>query len=177
MGEWTGGEMPECPAVKELREALVAAVPILASSPKKIGTVRSDGSRHTAGLAMDIMLDSRDSVEKSVADDIIAAVVGVHSQMRWADLIYTDWNNGKPFFFHIPGMPPFGGPKGMLKKNPTTQKLGEAHKNHIHIDWWSGNATKWPAHASTTGFKTGLIAKLQSPPQWLVDYMATISTP
>jgi hypothetical protein len=54
--------------------------------------------------------------------------------------------------FHILGMPRFRR-KGMLKKTPR-QKLGEEHVNHIHIDWWSGNATKWPAHASTTGFKT-----------------------
>ncbi|MGQ0541176.1 MAG: hypothetical protein ACT4O9_04905 [Blastocatellia bacterium] len=174
MGEWAGGVTSECPAIKELKEALLAGVSWLAADSSKIGTVRDDGSRHTAGLAMDIMLDSRDIVEKSIADDIIAAVVKLHSQMRWADLIYVDWNNGKPSYFHIPGMPPFGGPKGMLKKNPTSKKLGEAHKNHIHIDWWSGNKSKWPAHASTKGFKTALIAELQGPPQWLVDYMATV---
>jgi hypothetical protein len=174
MSEWTGGIQSECPAVKELQAALLAAVPLLAADSRKIGTVRNDGSRHTAGLAMDIMLDSRDLVEKSVADNIITAVVKVHAQMRWADLIYTDWNGGKPIHFHIPGMPPFGGPKGMLKKNPTSKKLGEQHMNHIHIDWWAGNATKWPPHASTTGFKTALIAQLLQPPQWLVDYMQTI---
>lgn len=78
MSEWTGGTNIECPAVKELRDALTVAVPLLAADPKKIGTIRNDGSRHTAGLAMDIMLDSRDSVEKSVADDIIAALVDLH---------------------------------------------------------------------------------------------------
>jgi hypothetical protein len=160
--------------VKELQEALLAAVPLLAADPAKIGTVRTDGSRHTAGLAMDIMLDSRDTTEKSVADTIIDALVKMHARMRWADLIYTDWTNGKPSHFHIPGMPPFGGPKGMLKKNPTSKKLGEDHVNHIHIDWWSGNATKWPPHASTTGFKTALVAELQKAPQWLEDYMRTI---
>lgn len=174
MSEWTGGTRSECPAVKELRDALTVAVPLLAADPKKIGTIRNDGSRHTAGLAMDIMLDSRDSVEKSVADDIIAALVDLHARMRWADLIYTDWNGGKPFYFHIPGMPPFGGPRGMLKKNPTSKKLGRQHENHVHVDWWSGNPTTWPAHASTKGFKTALVARLQQPPQWLVDYMRTV---
>jgi hypothetical protein len=89
MSEWTGGVRSECPAVKELREALLSAVPLLAANPAKIGTIRTDGSRHTAGLAMDIMLHSRDATEKSVADDH-RAVVQVHAQMRWADLIYTD---------------------------------------------------------------------------------------
>jgi hypothetical protein len=169
MGEWSGGTGSKCPAIEELEDALISAVPILAANPKKIGTVRNDASRHTAGLAMDIMLDSRVLEEKSVADQIIDAVVAVHPQMLWSDLIYTDWNKGSPVFFHIPGMPPFGGPKGMLKKNPTSATLGAKHKNHIHIDWWGFSSTKWPAHASTTGFKTRLIAQLYKPPQWLVD--------
>lgn len=171
MGEWAGGVKAESPAIKELRDALLEAVPILAANPKKIGTVRNDGSRHTAGLAMDIMLDSRDLVEKLAADEIIAALVKVHAQMRWFDLIYTDWNNGKPSYFHIPGMPPFGGPNGMLKKNPTSAKLGKQHENHIHIDWFSGSSTEWPAQARNTGFKTALVAEILKPPQWLVDYM------
>lgn len=174
MGEWSGGIKSECPAIAELKQALIEGVPILGADRRKLGTVRDDASRHTAGLAMDIMLDSRVLEEKSVADSIIDAVVAVHPRMRWADLIYTDWNDGTPFFFHIPGMPPFGGPKGMLKKNPTSVALGSQHKNHIHIDWWGFSSTDWPKHASTTGFKAGLVAELQKPPQWLVDYMKTV---
>ena len=174
MAEWDGGVKSECPAIKELKEALLAAVPILSADAKKIGTVRDDSSRHTAGLAMDIMLNSRDSVEKSVADDLIAAFVKLHSQMKWYDLIYTDWSGGKPFHFHIPGLPPYGGKNGMLKKNPTSESLGKQHENHIHIDWFAFDKTKWPPQASTTGFKTGLVAELQKPPQWLIDFMATI---
>jgi hypothetical protein len=172
MGEWSGGIKPECPAIKELKAALLSAVPILANDPAKLGTVRNDASRHTAGLAMDIMLDSRDHIEKSVGDQIVDAVIKVHSQMKWYDLIYTDWVNGKPFYFHVPGLPPYGGPKGLLKKNPTSVKLGKQHENHIHIDWFAFNATKWPSQASTTGFQTALIAELQRPPKWLSDYMS-----
>ncbi len=174
MGEWSGGVKSECPAIKELKSALLAAVSQLSSDPAKIGTVRNDASRHTAGLAMDIMLNSKDDVEKSVADHLIEAFIQVHPQMRWADLIYTDWNSGKPTHFHIPGMPPFGGPNGMLKKNPVPQKLGEAHENHIHIDWWAFSATDWPPHASTTGFQTALVAEIRKPPKWLVDFMKSI---
>jgi hypothetical protein len=79
MAEWEGGDKGECPAIKELKAALFEAVPIIGSDHSKIGTQRSDNSRHTAGLAMDIMLDSRDPVEKSVADDLIAAFVKLHS--------------------------------------------------------------------------------------------------
>jgi hypothetical protein len=175
MGEWTAGSKSECPAIAELKAALLAAVPLLAADPRKVGTTRTDGSRHDAGLAMDIMLDSRDSTEKAVADQIITAVVKLHPQMQWHDILYTDWNGAKPSFFSIPGNPPFGGPNGMLKKNPNNNaKLGHDHINHIHIDWWSGNATTWPATAKTTGFKGSLVSELQKPPQWLIDYMKTI---
>jgi len=161
MGEWSGESQGECPAIKELKEALRLGVPILGSNKGKLGTIRNDGSRHTAGLAMDIMLDSRDPVEKTIADRIIDALVKTHGQMKWADLIYTDWDGKKPVYFHIPGMPPYGGKNGMLKKNPTKSTLGMKHQNHIHIDWWAYNPNKWPAHARTTGFKTALIAELQ----------------
>lgn len=174
MAEWDGGTKPECPAIKELKEALFTAVPILGADHKKIGTVREDSSRHTAGLAMDIMLNSRDPVEKSVADNLIEAFINVHSRMKWYDLIYTDWNDGKPFHFHVPGLPPFGGKNGMLKKNPTSESLGKQHENHIHIDWFSLDKTKWPPEASTTGFKTALVAEIQKPPKWLVDFMSQI---
>jgi hypothetical protein len=59
----------------------------------------------------------------------------------------------------------------MLKKNPTSAKLGKKHENHIHIDWWGGHPTKWPPQAATIGFKAALIGKLQEPPEWLQDYM------
>ncbi len=163
MGEWKGGAQGECPALKELKEALIEGVPLLAANRTKIHTTRSDGSRHTAGLAMDIMLDSRVPAEKRVADQIIAALVKVHPQMRWADIIYTDWEGKKAVFFHIPGMPPYGGRKGMLKKNPTIPGLGAKHKDHIHVDWWGFNSKSWPAHARTTGFKTALVSALQKP--------------
>jgi hypothetical protein len=175
MGEWAGGHMSESPAIKELKEALLEAVPILKASPGKIGTTRTDESRHDAGLAMDIMLDSRDMTEKAVADDIIAALIATHAKMKWFDILYTDWNGSKPVFFHIPGMAPFGGPNGMLNKNPNKNvQLGTEHINHIHIDWWLGDPLKWPPSASLTGFKTALVGELQKPPKWLTDYMKTI---
>src|SRR5262249_1571738 len=145
MGEWTGGHMPECPAVAELKEALLAAVPLLQENPSKIGTTRPDGSRHDAGLAMDIMLDRTQIDEKAVADQIIETGVKLHSKMNWSDILYTDWSNSKPTFFHVPGAPPFGGPNGMLKKNPNNKlKLGMDHINHVHIDWWTGDPTTLP---------------------------------
>src|SRR5262245_45869609 len=102
MGEWSGGPMPECPAIKETREAIKMAAPHI-----WIGrTTDTDGSRHEAGLAIDVMLHSKSPAQKAVADAIIEALVEEHSDMGWYDLIYTDWDkDGKPSYFHIPGLP------------------------------------------------------------------------
>jgi len=159
MGEWTGGNMPECPAISELKQSLKMAVPHI-----WIGrTTDTDGSRHQAGLAIDVMLHSKSPDQKQVADGIIDALVDEHAQMGWFDLIYTDWNGGRPSYFHIPGLPPFGGPNGMLKKNPAGVALGHQHENHFHVDWWpGGHPTAWPATAKNTGFKTALIIDIHA---------------
>ena len=56
------------------------------------------------------MLDSTNAYEKMIADDITAAVIEMEGQIRWHDIIYTDWLAGtipgsfqRPFHFHIPG--------------------------------------------------------------------------
>ena len=161
----------ECPAVAELVGALRGVIPELRGAG--IGTVRNDGSRHTAGLAADIMLDSTDPYEKMIADDIIAALIDLQGQMRWHDIIYTDWvpaaGGPRPFHFHIPGGGcGYGG--RLLVKNPLNNAvLGRAHQNHIHVDWVdfslriAGDSTfvyDWPADASRTGFRSSLQSRL-----------------
>src|SRR6516225_10004139 len=91
----------ECPAVSELVRALQAVIPELRG--RGIGTIRQDGSRHTAGLAADIMLDSKNGYQKGMADEIIEALIAMQSAMGWHDILYTDWLPGdppQPFYFH-----------------------------------------------------------------------------
>ncbi|MGA2982932.1 MAG: hypothetical protein ABSG32_03915 [Terriglobia bacterium] len=160
----------ECPAVAELRRALQGVIPELRGNG--IGTIRQDGSRHTAGLAADLMLDSTNSYQKMIADDIIAALIDMQGQIRWHDILYTDWlpgNPPKPFHFHIPGG---GGGYGgtRLVKNPNKDvALGLAHQNHIHVDWVDfslripGDTVfvyNWPPDARSTGFAAGLMSRL-----------------
>ncbi len=166
MSEWQGGIMPESPAIAELKQALLEVFPWV-----ELGTVRNDGSRHTAGLAMDIMLDSRDPVEKTFADQIIDALIDVQPLMGWGDILYTDWNGRTPFHFTIPGAPPYGGKH--LKKNPNKNiKLGKDHENHIHIDWWTGDPFNLPPASNKTGFKAALVQKIRENHRWLDDYMS-----
>ena len=162
-----------CPALAELVHALQGVIPELRGN--KIGTIRNDGSRHTAGLAADIMLDSTNAYEKMIADDIIAALIGMQAQIRWHDIIYTDWLPGtipgarpRPFHFHIPGG---GGGYGgkRLAKNPVDEALGRAHENHVHVDWVDFSLRipgdvifvyDWPQDALSTGFAPDLMGRL-----------------
>lgn len=164
----------ESPAVAELTHALGTVIPELRGN--KIGTVRSDGSRHTAGLAADIMLDSTNEYEKMIADDIIAALIAMQHRIRWHDILYTDWlpattpgGQPQPFHFHIPGG---GGGYGghRLQKNVNNNvALGREHENHIHVDWVDfslripGDSVfvyDWPQDARSTGFATELMGRL-----------------
>jgi hypothetical protein len=162
----------ECPAIRELVQALRGVIPELRGN--KIGTIRNDGSRHTAGLAADIMLDSRNSYQKMIADDIIDALIVLQPQMGWHDIIYVDWianSTGgapQPFYFHIPsGAGGYGGRR--LSKNPINAATGRAHENHIHVDWVDfslriANDTQfvfdWPQDAQRTGFAADLMSRL-----------------
>jgi hypothetical protein len=161
----------ECPALAELVHSLRSVIPELRG--RGIGTVRNDGSRHTAGLAADIMLDSRNEYLKGIADDIIDALIALQPQIRWHDLIYTDWvDNGSgqtvPSYFHIPGG---GGGYGgrRLQKNPVPAALGHDHENHIHVDWVDFSLRipgdrvfvyDWPHDARMTGFGPALTSRL-----------------
>jgi len=158
----------ECPAVREVVSALRTAIPMLAERGR-IGTIRHDASRHTAGIAIDIMLHSRHSMEKRMADDIIAAFIELHSQIGWHDILYTDWNaDGTPFHFSIPGSSDYGGRR--LQKNPNTNiALGLEHENHVHIDWVDFSLRRrgdlilvydWPPDAMRHGFADALQSRL-----------------
>ena len=164
----------ECPAVAELVRALRSSVPLL-SAASRIGTIRQDGSRHTAGLAVDIMLNSRDDAEKAVADSIIAMLISLQSQIGWHDILYTDWTAGNPptpFYFHIPGGGGgYGGRRLEKNVNPDTA-LGREHENHVHVDWVDFSLRiqgdrvfvyDWPLDAKKTGFASAVMSAMQSP--------------
>jgi hypothetical protein len=172
-----GADMPnnfsESPAVAELKSALRGVLPSVV-----LGTVRMDKSRHTSGLAIDIMLDSKTPDEKFIADAIIAALIDTHGQSRWSDLIYTDWTDkGDPDYFHIPGGGHGYGGKP-LQKNPIDKGTGAMHVNHIHLDWVdfglkSGDVDDpftWSSDAKRTGFSGAFQAALQG-------YLATTPVP
>jgi len=95
----------ECPAIQDLKKALLPLIPIA-----KLETITqaAQGTRHTSGIAMDIMLSMRVPEEYELANAIIAAVtdVEIYKLMRWSDMIYSAWIDvpgGAINHYHIRG--------------------------------------------------------------------------
>ena len=158
----------ECPAVHDVVRALRRAIPMLAE-PGRVGTIRADASRHTAGLAIDIMLHSRHGLEKRIADDIIAALIEMHSAIRWHDILYTDWNaDGTPFHFSLAGSRDYSNFLFQKRRN-ADEALGRQHENHVHVDWVDFSLRRrgdrilvydWPPDAMRSGFADALTNRL-----------------
>ncbi|HTK27109.1 MAG TPA: hypothetical protein VL327_11170 [Pyrinomonadaceae bacterium] len=161
---------PECPAIKEVAEALENAYPAVTLYTTNN---ESPGTRHTSGLAIDIMLNVRNTAERTRAHAIIEVFVRLHPQLHWSDLIYSDFDGSNVTYFHIPAGGGFGGPNGLLQRNPYTQDT--RHSDHIHLDWvdfslknpppqYERIPYRWSVAANTVGFRQALVGEFASIP-------------
>ena len=157
---------PECPAIAELADTLEACFPsITLLTTNNV----SPGTRHTAGLAIDIMLDVTKKDQRQLAHGIIDVFINHHSLMMWSDLIYSDFDGKSISYFHIPARGGYGGQ--MLKRNPYTSDT--RHGDHIHLDWVDFSLKnegqeylripyKWSDAAKKTGFSDVLSASFRT---------------
>lgn len=161
---------PECPAIQELANTLEACLPSITLLTTNNA---SPGTRHTAGLAIDIMLDVTRTQQRQLAHGIIDVLVRRHASMLWSDLIYSDYDGRAISYFHIPARGGFAGPAGMLRRNPYTADT--RHGDHIHLDWvdlslkstgaeYQRIPYRWSAAARTVGFGATLAEDLQALP-------------
>jgi hypothetical protein len=150
------GTHEACPAVVELKNVLATSIPFLnenyTEGTKSLPRLQlpSDGNaltRHTAGLALDIILFKNNPLHRALAHHLFKTFLEYKHRMNWLGLIYEHTACNK-----------FGQPLNYTKD--------DKHDTHIHIDWliyeqveWAGGveggtATKipWPAVAHTTGF-------------------------
>jgi hypothetical protein len=161
---------PECPAIAELADTLEKAFPdITLFTTNNV----SPGTRHTAGVAIDIMADVTKAEQRRRAHHIMNALVANWSALRWSDLIYSDFDGSSISYFHIPAAGGFGGPIGMLRRNPYTSDT--RHGDHIHLDWVDFSLKndgalaqripyRWSDAAHTTGFAGQLASALAAAP-------------
>ena len=150
---------PECPSISELAETIEHCFPeITLFTTNNV----SPGTRHTSGLAIDIMLDSTKAAARGRAEGMIAVFIKLQQKMMWSDIIFTD--------YHIPaGRAGYGG----TPFKPNSYTADRRHFDHIHMDWvdfslknsgaeYNRIPYKWSAAAKTTGFGTELFAELKS---------------
>lgn len=183
---------PESPAIAALADALEAAVPAVVLETTNNA---SPGTRHTSGLAIDIMFDVTNTNQRQTAHAIIDVLVARHSRgkdalpsLTWSDLIYSDYDGRTISYFHIPGLSGANGYGGtLLKRNPYTSDT--KHGDHIHVDWvdfslknpmpeylhipykWSPAAERDEFRATLNTDFAGIAARLPAPtlivPAWL----------
>jgi hypothetical protein len=155
--------LKECPAIAELADMLEALHP-------NVGlwtTVHaSPGTRHTAGVAIDIMLDVTKTDQRTLGHRLIDAFVKHQAAMMWSHILYSDFIGGKISYFQVPaGRGGYGG-KPFVRQPYTNDTR---HGDHIHMDWVDFNQKntgaeyqripyKWTENAKKTGFR-GLIEK------------------
>jgi hypothetical protein len=170
MRQATSDVNPESPAIKTLADALEQRFPnvVLFTTNNE-----SPGTRHTSGIAIDIMLDVTNSDSRGRAHSIIKSLIDLSNAMLWSDIIYSVYDGKNISYFHIPARGGFGGPKGMLQRNPYTADT--KHGDHIHVDWVDfsmkneGNEYlripyKWSAAAQKSDFSAALSAALTTIP-------------
>ena len=168
----------ECPAIAELKATLSR---IFKSVNLETIAWPNPASRHTSGIAMDIMLDVHNDKEREIGDAIVAALVKNWTEMKWSDLIYSDRSPpghkvGDIYYYHIPGKDSTRNYGGVaLQRNNYTEDT--KHSTHIHIDWCAHttaginpgsndghdttNPYKWVPGALSTGFGDALAKDLQ----------------
>ena len=172
MRQNTSATNPESPVITTLANALEARFPNVTLLTTNNA---SPGTRHTAGLAIDIMLDVRTTSERTRAHALIDVFISLHPQMRWSDIIYSDYDGTTITSFHVPGGGGFGGPNGMLHRNPYTQDT--RHSDHIHLDWvnfareyvnqgdeYRRIPYRWSPEANNTNFGPALTTALAGVP-------------
>jgi len=164
---------PECPAIEELADTIERVFPDITLFTTNNVSPGTPGTRHTAGVAIDIMADVTKTDQRTRAHHIMNVLVANWSLMRWSDLIYSDYDGRSIRYFHIPAAGGYGGDNGLLKQSPYTQD--KRHGDHIHVDWidWKMVNTgalyqripyKWSPAANTTGFGAQLEAALRAAP-------------
>lgn len=104
-------------------------------------------NRHDAGVALDIILFSKNSAEKNLAYQLADLFVGNKYEMGWSSFIYMDqiWEK--------------------TKTDPSSYTKDERHFDHIHIDWLDWNAyldtgkkgIPWVGMANAAGSEGGLL--------------------
>lgn len=125
------------------------------------------GTRHTSGIALDIMLNYKRDADARIGRRIMAGLVKNFEAMQWSAFIFTVRNpgSGGPVHFWVRGADGTG--YGGRKLEAGNYSADTRHEDHIHIDWvnfsmkntgatYATNPYKQPPSSQRTGFEAAL---------------------
>jgi hypothetical protein len=125
------------------------------------------GTRHTSGIALDIMLNYKNPSDAAIGRRIMAGLVKNFEAMQWSAFIFTVRNpsSSAPVHFWVRGADGTG--YGGHKLEAGNYTADTRHEDHIHIDWvnfsmkntgatYATNPYKQPPSAQRTGFDAAL---------------------
>jgi hypothetical protein len=150
--------LKECPAVKELADTIAQVRPNLTLHSI---AVASPGTRHTSGVALDIMLPEAD---RAWGNKLVDALIARYEAIRWSSIIYASrGRSGLNYYWVGAGKHGYSGDR----KTKRLYTQDTRHGDHIHIDWvdfnlkrtgaaYNTNPYIWSEDAKTTGFGTQL---------------------
>ncbi|HZT38857.1 MAG TPA: hypothetical protein VFA28_13255 [Bryobacteraceae bacterium] len=144
--EGQGVNYKPCPAVASLRKLLTAHPYLAGGKVQGTGPLYVKGpnthefTRHHAGLAVDIMLDSRNTSEFALGQELVHLFRRNVAVMKWRSIIYANLMFG-----------PTGG-----------VSAGGGHEDHIHIDWHDPSNVRWlePINSIPLRLKSGQLIQL-----------------
>ena len=131
------------------------------------------GTRHTSGIALDIMLHYANNSDYQIGRRIIAGLVHTFELMQWSSFIYTVRNQRtssiKPVHFIVFGADGKGYDAPDRKKLKAYEWTAPDHENHIHIDWVNLNqknpepiSKKYPYKITPEAERTGFELPLEN---------------
>lgn len=125
------------------------------------------GTRHTSGIALDIMLNYKRDADARIGRRIMAGLVKNFEAMQWSAFIFTVRNpgSGGPVHFWVRGADGTG--YGGRKLKAGNYSADTRHEDHIHIDWvnfsmkntgatYATNPYRQPPSSERTGFEAAL---------------------
>ncbi|MFM9926152.1 hypothetical protein VLK31_24410 [Variovorax sp. H27-G14] len=145
------------PAIATLKSVLKAEFPQIDT---QTGIGNQPASRHTSGIALDIMLNYKRDADARIGRRIMAGLVKNFEAMQWSAFIFTVRNptTNAPVHFWVRGADGTG--YGGRKLEAGNYSADTRHEDHIHIDWVNFSMKNTGAEYTVNPYKQSEASKL-----------------
>jgi len=145
------------PAIETLKKVLKAEFPQVDT---QTGIGNQPASRHTSGIALDIMLNYKNDNDAKIGRRIMAGLAKNLDAMQWSAFIFTVRNarTRGPVHFWVRGADGTG--YGGRKLEAGNYTADTRHEDHIHIDWVNFGMKNTGAEYTVNPYKQSQAAQL-----------------